>query len=438
MTIKFLNPTLASNGTGSDSSPYNTFSGVTLAAGDKLLGVGGTTINENFVAGASGTSTAKIELGTYDIETSEQVTDGSQKFRIVGASSHGVNLGTRAHWNLVSLDIESAAGAFNAVNGLATDALTAHYITIDHCRLSSPGQNGAQLRGKGDRILYTEIFGCAQDALFLTVSDCEIFAFNIHDNDTALTAGDGIQFSGTHDHGTIIIRNGVIDHPYDSPKQCIITGGGTGTFIVLGNDLAGGAAVISMATPGAILASNRMRGASTRAVTIGATGISLIGNLIHDCPDGAIFDEAYAAFFYNNTFAEIVEDCIRHAYTGGSYTAKNNIFLRAARAHNGVSGVSAATGANIYHETTDYTGVTQTVEDTELSADPIIDALYRPRADSPCVGAGKQIPGVVLRDFDGKHWDGAVDIGARMYHAPRSAVAGRLASTRSRTDREIA
>jgi hypothetical protein len=60
--------------------------------------------------------------------------------------------------------------------------------------------------------------------------------------------------------------------------------------------------------------------------------------------------------------------------------------------------------------------------------DPLLGPGYRLLEGSPCIGAGTQISGLILRDFDGKHWDGAVDIGARQYHAQRAKVDGRTRS----------
>jgi len=58
-------------------------------------------------------------------------------------------------------------------------------------------------------------------------------------------------------------------------------------------------------------------------------------------------------------------------------------------------------------------------------SDPLLDASYRPSSSSPCIDAGTQVAGVVLRDFYGKEINGTPDIGAVQRYAARNDSAAR-------------
>jgi parallel beta-helix repeat protein len=74
-------------------------------------------------------------------------------------------------------------------------------------------------------------------------------------------------------------------------------------------------------------------------------------------------------------------------------------------------------------------GQSLTVGTNNVTDDPLLDASYRPSSSSPCVDAGTQVAGVVLRDFYGKEINGTPDIGAVQRYAARSASTARTEST---------
>ena len=74
---KFIDPGAVTNGTGTESSPYNTFAGITFEAGTSYLIKRGTVLYEQITVNASGTSSAPIIIGAYG--TGEPpVIDGSE------------------------------------------------------------------------------------------------------------------------------------------------------------------------------------------------------------------------------------------------------------------------------------------------------------------------------------------------------------------------
>lgn len=106
MTTYYINPGRTTNGVGTEEDPFNSWTAITLGAGDSFLQLRGTseTLSSNLaVTGANGTATAPITFGAYG--------DASLPLPIIKFSSTAfLNItGTRTFINIEDLEIDSRA-----------------------------------------------------------------------------------------------------------------------------------------------------------------------------------------------------------------------------------------------------------------------------------------------------------------------------------------
>ena len=214
-----------------------------------------------------------------------------------------------------------------------------------------------------------------------------------------------------------------------------------------------------------VVSSNYVEGSGYEGMShhTGAGGTRFMGNVVYDCGLSNVNANGFVArstsLFYldNNTIiagpnSKVVNRLVSLLQAGATGYVRNNVFAIIDASVNRYVEITDATLALFLFQNNCYFGANGSTNPFSINGgssrsfaqwqalsalgggtqdvggmvtDPHLDASYRPRAGSPCIGAGTQIPGVILRDFDGKHWDGAVDIGARMYHAPRARAAGR-------------
>jgi hypothetical protein len=176
-----------------------------------------------------------------------------------------------------------------------------------------------------------------------------------------------------------------------------------------------------------------------------ATNCVASGNLVYGCRNGIAIrgdttNNTEDIAIYNNTCADITEVAYGAAYKADRITYRNNIAVNAA------TGFFAETGASaVLNVDRDYGiafGCEEAWAEGTLSAqvagsagsndsvdDPLLDSSYRPSSSSPCIDAGTQVAGVVLRDYYGKEITGTPDIGAVQRYAARSASTARTEST---------
>lgn len=106
MAIFYIDPSLSSNGSGTENSPFNTWASVTFSAGNSYLQKANTIFYGAIVVNSSGTSGSPIILGKYGTGDNPKVINVSgtglqsagnnfviiQNFDATGCSSHGMNL----------------------------------------------------------------------------------------------------------------------------------------------------------------------------------------------------------------------------------------------------------------------------------------------------------------------------------------------------------
>ena len=415
MPTIYIDPTGA-NGSGTELSPFNAWSAVTWTAGNSYLQKRGTTHAGTITVGTSGTAGSRIVIGAYG--------EGARPTIQGGVNEHGINLGTRSYVTVQGVRVVAGSGsARHGINGLATDALTAHGITIEDCEIEAPASstgNGVQLRGAGEIIRNCDIHNCYQDGLFLTCSDVLLDALRIYDFDTARIDGDAVQFAGTHNHGTVTLRNlQVIGHTNSPIKQCVITAAGTGTFQILGGDYYGMVTGLSIAIAGAVIKGAKVHGGTSRGITCAANNITVTDCLIYDTPRGVSLDLSTGAGIYGNTIDASAEG-VTASNGATTFTARNN-FIDAPMVYTLSSTATATASSNRYATGSQYTvNVTtyglagwKTASGTDADAAEIAPQLsdsFRPLPGSPLIGAGTHLG--YRRDADGKQRQNPPAIGA--------------------------
>lgn len=418
MATFYIDPTAAPGGDGSIGAPFDAWGDVTWTSGNTYLQKAGTTHNGTITVGTSGTAGNRITIGYY----------GSGDMPIVqgAAAEHGINLSTRAYITVFGMHAIGGSNASrNGINGLATDALTNHFIEISGCKVRSPvsaGGSGVVLRGKGDVVRQTEVCDCPLDAMFLTVSDCTVNSCYLHDFDTALGSdGDGIQFAGTHAHGNIqIINTRIIGHTSGPVKQCIITAAGSGNFLIDGGEFYGMVTGLSIAIPNAKVKRAKVWGGTQRGVTCAANGIEVESCLIYDTPRGISLDSGITGAVVTGDTIDAIEEGVTANTAAASFTAKNNwidapvVYVLSSTASATASNNRYAVSSEFTINTTDYDlAGWKTASSTDADAAevaPLLTADYKPTASSPLLGAGTHLG--YTRDIDRKQRQNPPAIGA--------------------------
>lgn len=143
MPTYFIDPSRASNGTGSFASPFNSYASLpALSAGDKVLQKVGTTFNGHVSVVQSGTQASPIVFGVY-AEDGTEIDKVLGAARIAGIGSVADNFSTQAQsWITVRcLDFTNVtAGRAGATLG---SSASAQGCRASYCRVSNQPQSVA-------------------------------------------------------------------------------------------------------------------------------------------------------------------------------------------------------------------------------------------------------------------------------------------------------
>jgi hypothetical protein len=117
-----VNPTAATNGAGSLLDPKNTYVGLSVAPGDIVAQVAGTTFNAAAAVSpsASGNTANPITYCVAEPQTGALITDGSQTATIQSADGliEAVNIGPRIHIHLRGLTIHGTSTVVSSSYGI--------------------------------------------------------------------------------------------------------------------------------------------------------------------------------------------------------------------------------------------------------------------------------------------------------------------------------
>lgn len=122
LNAKYIDPSQGTNGTGTESSPYNTFAGLTFEAGTSYLIKRGTVLYEQITVDDSGTASAPIIIGAYG--TGEPpVIDGSE---LTGDSSwQETSVGSGIYYQDFTIDLLNATGPIGPGNVSSSNSVIA-------------------------------------------------------------------------------------------------------------------------------------------------------------------------------------------------------------------------------------------------------------------------------------------------------------------------
>lgn len=261
MTI-FVNPSSATNGTGTLLDPKNTWSGIDWSSDDDFAQIAdfplvSTTANA-INPTVSGTENNKKTLRSYEPLTGNPT---SKKAVIVGGNSsatNGINFSANvAYWNVKNFDI-SDVGEFNTNSHGITSSVNpsndsqASFITIEDCSIhdlrnvdvaAEIRALGINLRGRGNIVRNNDIFRIPVDGIFFHGQDILIENNKIWDTNwfPNVPAADCIQ--GASDCSGAIIRNNYLDGKRNDGKQTVILQNSNPTRSIIqfyGNTVIGG------------------------------------------------------------------------------------------------------------------------------------------------------------------------------------------------------
>ena len=173
----YINPTAKSGGTGTQASPYNSWSQVKFTAGNTYLQAAGTTYNGTLFVGTHATASSSIVIGSYGTGTAPQINgavdfDGAtyvkfSGFTVSDTSGAGVILQDGANdiniasntitKSQIGIWIGNAAGATNTINGntivysgtsgIAIDDVTGSGTVISNNVIGGSGGDGISVDG---------------------------------------------------------------------------------------------------------------------------------------------------------------------------------------------------------------------------------------------------------------------------------------------------
>jgi len=333
-----INPLSATNGTGSLLDPKNTYEGLTVAPGDTIAQIAGTThLNVNPVRpSVSGNASNRITYCVAEPLTGALIFDGSQTATIQGAiNGNGMDLGSggsRSYISVHSLTIKGgpSTSATSRVGlqarGGVSDTLRVN--RFENLTLTAEGGTGLDALGQDVKILNCTIKNCRYDGIFGTGKDWEIGHCDIFDVDLDGGIGDGIDLDLSADWGFTTVHHNRVRLGYAGTKQGILMQGppgALGTCLIYANDV---------------------EGAGGAAIALGMAGCRAFGNRVSNV-DGA------GAFSVLRAGCVIAHNVIRQARNVFVFTAngctgtkiQNNTILLMTR--RGVSLVTGVTGNEI-------------------------------------------------------------------------------------------
>lgn len=185
MTTFYIDPSTSINGTGSEASPFNSWSSVTWTAGNTYLQRAGTIAREQISVGTSGTVSAPITIGRYGTGINPQAGTGAtfglyidarsnirvSNFTIKGCTSYGVYIrGTGASTisNLSFTDVESS---YNGRSGFYADSIvldcTLQNITYIRCVAIDNGEHGFDNLGIVRNVVHINCYARGNGELIL-------------------------------------------------------------------------------------------------------------------------------------------------------------------------------------------------------------------------------------------------------------------------------
>jgi hypothetical protein len=336
MADTFIDPDATVNGDGSFETPYNTWTGRSVSAGNRVLQKYGTTSTVAIAPTGNGTAAARAVIGVYHPDTGEWMEDvvGGAAVNATG-KSYGIGLGAaRTYVTVAGFEVYGGDDYGILKESTASSSTEAQHCWIVNCILRDSLGVGADLRGVGNKVINCQIHGNASDGLFIRGNGFEMDLTRLWNNGIVGDAGDGVQLIDASD---FYIHDSDIDHQVPSKQGLICTENvvvGTAGGLVVNTRIA-----CTQYESGVTLAEQK-------TVQIFTPGVTLRGCTIEGGQFGAYMQGANG----------VLEDCLV-LVTGSGATV--GVAIRedgVAVWRNTVIGAGGAYG--IDHSSADYTGVT--------------------------------------------------------------------------------
>jgi len=452
MATFYIDPSSPNNGTGSFSSPYNTWASVTWTAGNSYLQKAGTTQTgyRVYVTTGGTSSSNRVILGSYDPETGLQTSDVKLRAILNGqGTAQTLRIADNINWVWVdnfeifgtdgtggsrAIGVYFGNGASLPSHNIELSNLYVHDIKADGLSDTSDC-NGIQGFGNYAIIRNCKITRIPADGIWLQGSNYQIIDNYISEVSTKAIYGDNIQTNGDislrNDFG-YIARN-FLDHSNKNSKQVIIYGGinyssngiiednycvmapldflnintscifiEASNSIVRRNICIGGFFGIMTSSSGTdILVHSNICKKNHRGISTDTTGLTAVNNLVQDAIVFGIFGN-----------------------TDTTAVIKNNILLNCAT---GISmHGSAIEDYNCFYGNTTDRSLTAGVASWGINSiftNPLLNSFSRLTEASPAIMAGSRFN--FIQDANGSTFQSPPSIGAYEYVRPRTAATTR-------------
>lgn len=411
----FVDPDSITNGTGSFADPRNIWP-TSIGANDVIYLKGGTRLQLSAQIGLGGGSD-NIVRGYYPAGAAPRpiISSTATNQSLIFVARPGVTTFDGIHFDQL-LGMGANGGAIGTGdNGSGRFAR----LAIRNCRFTGIGQNAILLNSTttGTAALTFQCIGNEFDDIG---ADCAFgaalqyeFAYNRCTNMSSRTVnGDAVGFI-TADPEFVWIHHNYVDHSNADTKQCIIidtTTDGAGLCLIEDNILIGFGNVNTPSVGHNVIISDPVT--TIRRNVIYAAGLGcgvryasdrVTDNLFIVSNTNPAIDHTVAmvadGLVAHNTFVNI-NPAIRPTHNalavGAAVTTaariKNNAFVGMPTAIRNAAVANPNTTRNSYFNcATRRTGLIAYPEPSELLLDPMLTAQYRPRLDSPLIGAAEYI-----------------------------------------------
>jgi len=435
MATVYIDPSAASNGSGSLGSPRNTYAGLTISSNDIVLQKIGTTYSGTITIPVGAIN---VTLGIYN-DAGAQITDGSAYAKVnANGQQYGIRVRETSHgYRIIGFDVYGANSATqnwafylgNTASQVANNGLVRHCIARDTGSDNTADSGGVKWFGSGVTIDRVISYNHPTDAFFGQGNNCIVS--NTRSWDIGLDGrdnGDNIQLTGNATLGcaNAKVENNYCDHLSGNHKQAIniqdTTGGSVGGLI-------SGNTVLMPA----------LTSEDTNGIYADCPNLRIVGNYVYGAKHGIfcasnnaivcgndVVDVGYGLYQKSTaTGGKFICNTVRRASLSGIYadtdttfSATNNIL------HTCVVGVSkhgsATENYNCYYgNTTDQTNLAGTPAwgANNVMSNPLLNGALL-SSGSPCIGAGVFTYGAFHRG--GKRMSVvSPDIGAYRYFSGR-------------------
>ncbi len=427
----YVDPSAATNGSGTETSPRNIWP-TSIGAGDVIYLKRGTTLTvaSQLTLGA-GSNNEVRDYGSGDMPI---ITSSASNFGQINVDRSGVT----TFRNIWFKNCQGGSANGGVIVASPVSASRVANLAIYNCKFTGTGYNAIRLNGT-DTATAASTFVCkycifddiGEDCVYGGALDFEFSHNTCTRLSTRTETGDGVGFISA-DPTRVLVLNNYIDHSGKDVKQCIIvdTATGVGDVLIEGNTLIGyGSATDTADTHSVILVDCK---ATIRRNTIYSFGLAaglevadstftdnlvIIGNARTSAPVVAL--SASTTSVNSNTFVslktlEATQKIVTQAASLSGCVVKNNVFVNVPIAiqsdtvgnnptatHNAFWNVTTARRAQ---DGTTFSG------GNDITTDPLLSDVYKLKVGSPLIGTGTHLG--YTRDIERKQRPNPPSIGA--------------------------